>query len=507
MHIYFERVPNLRPIQLYGPCGQHISSIVYNSQFVQPQSVFFAINGENTDGHKYIEQALQAGASAIIGTNEKSMLPFIESFPEASFVLVEDSREALAHLADYFYHHAQDNLLKIAVTGTNGKTTVATYVQRLFNLLSIPCGMLGTNGIWKANEKMKFEKSTPTTPMSSDIHFIFNELHKTNHEAAVMEVSSIALDQKRVEGIFFDIAIHTNLSEEHLEYHKTFEHYKKSKLLLFKQTASSVVNLDDIMAPEILLITQKNIITYSHHLSSGADLVWTNCRHEEKGIMFDLYFKKEKHSIRLPLYGEYNAGNITAAIGAALSIGVDLKEILAVLPEMKQAEGRFQVIHGPENRKAVIDYAHTPVALEKILTEVRKLPHNRLIAMIAGIGIRDFGKMPKMAKAAEGKADFIIVTVDHPGFNNPEKIIQEVLSGFSNPAEPVITAKTRKEGVKKALEESGPNDIILLTSGCINGCQIVKGQSIPHSDEEIIWEFFNSFPLANTFKAIQASNG
>ncbi|MCP3763626.1 UDP-N-acetylmuramoyl-L-alanyl-D-glutamate--2,6-diaminopimelate ligase [Domibacillus sp. A3M-37] len=491
MRIPFDQIPAVSPISLFGPASPMVSGVTYNSQMVKPQFAFFAIIGENTDGHAYIEQAIESGAAAIVGTDEDVLRSFYGHFPSVTFVLVEDSREAMARVANYFYGNAQDRLIKVGVTGTNGKTTVATYVQNLFNLLHIPCGMLGTTGIWKANEKMDFDKSTPTTPMSVDIHHIFHELHRTHHEAATMEVSSIALDQKRVAGIQFDIAIHTNFSEEHLEYHKTMEHYKQSKLLLFQQAAVSIVNLDDAgMAEDILKSASQRVITYSRNFTSDADLTWTDCHHYEQGMLFTIYYGGKKYTVSVPLYGEYNAGNVTAAIASALSLGIDMEEIVSVLPNMKQAEGRFQVIHAPDNRKIVIDYAHTPVALDQILTEVRHIPHNRLIAMIAGIGIRHFGKMPKMARAAEGKADALVVTVDHPGYHDPNDVIRHVLSGFNEPKELIMTAETRKEGVIKALEESGSNDIVLLTSGCINGCQIVKGHYIPHSDEEIIREFF-----------------
>ncbi|MCM3790657.1 UDP-N-acetylmuramoyl-L-alanyl-D-glutamate--2,6-diaminopimelate ligase [Domibacillus indicus] len=501
MHIPFKQLPAVSAIHLFGPSRPDISGVTYNSQAVKPGFAFFAIAGENADGHDYIEQAIEAGASAVIGTDEEILHSFHERFPAVTFVSVADSRAAMAHVSDYFYEHVQERLIKVGVTGTNGKTTVATYVQSLFNLLHIPCGMLGTTGIWKAAEKMPYNKSTPTTPMSSDIHFIFKELHNSNHEAAAMEVSSIALDQKRVEGILFDVAIHTNFSEEHLEYHKTMEHYKQSKLQLFEQSSVGVVNLDDAgMSEDILKSAKGRLITYSREPLSGADLIWTDCRHHEEGMTFQLLYSGKPYAISVPLYGEYNAGNLTAAVAAALSLGISMEEIVSVLPNMKQVEGRFQVIHGPDNRKVIIDYAHTPVALDQILTEVRRIPHARLIAMIAGIGIRDFGKMPKMAQAAEGKADVIVVTVDHPGPHNPNDIIGRVVSGFSNPKELILTAATRREGVIRSLEESRPNDIILLTSGCINGCQIVAGKHIPHSDEAIINEFFNSASFSQAMK-------
>ncbi|OHX51123.1 UDP-N-acetylmuramoylalanyl-D-glutamate--2,6-diaminopimelate ligase, partial [Planococcus salinarum] len=353
-------------------------------------------------------------------------------------------------------------------------------------------GFLGTTGIWSSKGRLSYKKSTPTTPISSDIHNIFSKLAAQGDQVTAMEVSSIALDQKRVEGIVFDVAIHTNISEEHMEYHKTFTHYLQSKLELFRQAKAAVVNLDDAgMSKEILEITNYPCLTYSADSDSGADLVWDNCKTLDNGLAFDLLYNGEVNRVEVPLYGEYNAANLTAAIAAALLAGRSIDEILRVLPDMPQVEGRFQVISGPEGRKIILDYAHTPVAIDLVLKEIKKLPHRRLIAMIAGIGIRDFSKMPKMAKASEGKADTIVVTVDHPGYNDPDDVVDAVVKGFTVPyKQEVLTAPSRKEAVIEALKASGPEDIILLSSGCINGSQIVKGEYIPHSDEEIIEEFF-----------------
>jgi UDP-N-acetylmuramoyl-L-alanyl-D-glutamate--2,6-diaminopimelate ligase len=313
-----------------------------------------------------------------------------------------------------------------------------------------------------------------------------------------MEVSSIALDQYRVGGFEFDVAIHTNISEEHMEYHKTFDHYKMCKLRLFTQAKASVVNLDDEgMSKDIIQVVQGSLLTYSSNTDSQADLIWTNIHHLADGMSFDLLYKGQTHQISIPIYGEYNVGNLVSAIGAALFAGIPLDKILMVLPEMQQVDGRFQVIHGPDDRIIVLDYAHTPVALEAIMKAVKKLPHERLITLITGIGIRDFAKMPKMAKTAEGKAEVLVVSVDHPGENDPWTVVDAVLKGFQVPyLQEVLTAPSRHEAVIKALEASKPGDIVLLTSGCINGAQIVHGEYIPHSDEDIIHDFFYNTKLS-----------
>ncbi|WP_075617231.1 UDP-N-acetylmuramoyl-L-alanyl-D-glutamate--2,6-diaminopimelate ligase [Paenisporosarcina indica] len=498
MDIHWTHLPLINMLQIYGPSTQHTSGIEYDSREVQYQSAFFCIIGEETDGHIYIEEAIQNGASTVVGSDKAQIESYVHAYPYVTFLLVHDSREALAHVAVEFNFHACDELIKIGVTGTNGKTTVATYVRDLFNLVGIPCGMLGTNGIYTSTEKLSIKKSTPTTPMSSDLQTVFNLLVTSGDKAASMEVSSIALDQHRVSGFEFDVAIHTNFSEEHMEYHKTLDHYKMSKLKLFKQSKASVINLDDFgMGQDILQVVQKPFLTYSKNVDSSAHLIWTNIQHQSDGMSFDLLYKGESHRISVPIFGEYNVANLVSAIGAALLIGVSLEDILFALPKMQQVDGRFQVIHGPESRKIVLDYAHTPVALDAIMKAVRKLPHNRLITLIAGIGIRDFAKMPKMAKTAEGKAEVIVVTVDHPGNNNPWVVVDAVLSGFEEPfLQEVHTAPSRKEAVIKALEVSQPGDIVLLTSGCINGCQIVRGEHIPHSDEQIINDFFSKTTLS-----------
>jgi UDP-N-acetylmuramoyl-L-alanyl-D-glutamate--2,6-diaminopimelate ligase len=498
MDIQWTQLTQIKTLHVYGPTTQPTAGIVYDSRDVQHQFAFFCIIGEETDGHLYIDEAIQNGATTIVGSDKVTIEKYASLHANISFVLVRDSREALAYTAIEFNHHASDKLFKVGVTGTNGKTTVATYVRNLFNLLGLPCGMLGTNGIFTSKEVLHIKKSTPTTPMSSDIQSIFSELLKRGDKAAAMEVSSIALDQYRVGGFEFDVAIHTNISEEHMEYHKTFDHYKMCKLRLFTQAKASVVNLDDAgMSKDIIQVVQGTLLTYSSNITSHADLIWTNIRHLADGMSFDLHYKGQTHKIRIPIYGEYNVGNLVSAIGAAILAGIPLDKIVLALPKMQQVDGRFQVIHGPDKRLIVLDYAHTPVALDAIMKAVKQLPHERLITLITGIGIRDFGKMPKMAKTAEGKADVLVVSVDHPGDNDPWQVVDAVVKGFTVPyLQEVLTAPSRHEAVIKALEASKPGDIVLLTSGCINGAQIVRGEYIPHSDEDIIHDFFYNSKLS-----------
>ncbi|WP_173917883.1 UDP-N-acetylmuramoyl-L-alanyl-D-glutamate--2,6-diaminopimelate ligase [Halobacillus sp. Marseille-Q1614] len=488
MNMNFNQLKSFGIVKCFGPSSQTVTGLMFHSKNIQEGSIFFCINGENSDGHLYAEEAIKRGASTIIGEQERELEKWSKRYPACSFLLVQNVRRTMAYLAKHFYNCADEKLKTIGVTGTNGKTTVSSYVRCLLNLLKMPTGLIGTTGIWTSKEKVSYKKSTPTTPEAIDLHHIFHMLERQGDQAVSMEVSSIALDQLRAEGIYYDVAIHTNFSEEHLEYHRTMDHYKNCKLKLFKQAKCAVVNIDDEgMAEDILDIFDGPLITYSLKESSDADLKASGVTVSEKGTSFTLDFLGERYQVFVPVFGNYNIANVLSAVGTAILLGHPVKHIIDVLPELQSPEGRFQVIEAPNNAKIILDYAHTPVALNRLVEEVKKLNYNRLIVMIAGIGIRDFNKMPKMAATIDGQADEVIVTVDHPGYHDPQVIIDQVMKGFKDPKAPNIhSALTRKDGVLKALLLAEERDIILLTSGCINNAQIVKGKEIPHSDEEII---------------------
>ncbi|QHA92240.1 UDP-N-acetylmuramoyl-L-alanyl-D-glutamate--2,6-diaminopimelate ligase [Bacillus sp. N1-1] len=487
MKINFSKLHYPSIHQIYGPDHQTITQLTFHSKNAEPSSVFFAIKGENHDGHLYIKDAIQNGAVAVIADREDLTQSLAHRYPECTFVLVDDVRKAMASFSKQYYDAADEKLRTVGVTGTNGKTTVAAYVRSLLSLLGLPTGSIGTTGIWSSKKRIPYKKSTPTTPESLDLHRIFNDLVEAGDRGVAMEVSSIALDQHRVDEVGFDVAIHTNISPEHLEYHHTFEHYKACKMKLFDQAKAAVVNVDDEMGSELTQTFNGRIISYSLHQHVEADLIATDIRYQVNGTSFSLVSHGELYDVFVPVFADYNVANVLSAVGTALLLGYSLSEIIGVLPQLESPEGRFQVISGPNRETIILDYAHTPVALTHLVDEVKKIDHRKLIVMIAGIGIRDFEKMPKMAKAIEGRADEVIVTVDHPGYHEPSVIVDKVMSGFSNPNAPnIYRTHTRREGVLKSLHLGSDHDIILLTSGCINGAQMVKGKEIPHSDEDLI---------------------
>lgn len=491
MYIHFPGNKMFDYIEVYGREAGEVTSIVFDSRKSQKGAAFFCMKGLNQDGEAFIDEALHKGSTGIVSQNGKRMKELSLSYPDLTFIEVLNTRTAAAQFSAAFYHNSSRDLFLTGVTGTNGKTTVASYIRSILNALGMPAGMIGTNGIWSSREKLSFRGSTPTTPEAPDLHRIFSEYAAHGEKAAVMEVSSIALDQKRVEGIQFDVAVHTNLSPEHMEYHKTFENYREAKLKLFKQADKAVVNADDVLGAEILSVFPGRVLTYSLNRDVEADIHAYAITPSETGTSAVIEMNGQAQHVFLPLFGEYNIANILAAVCTALHGGFSLSHVLEAAEKIEPVEGRFQVVWGKEKQKIIIDYAHTPTALDQLLKEVKKQKGRRVILMLMGIGIRDFSKMPRMAATAEGRADQIVVSVDHPGDHEPQLVIDQVLSGFRNPEDPSIsTALNREEAVRKALSLSSEGDIVLLTSGCINGAQIVKGQSIPHSDEKVIEEYF-----------------
>ncbi|MCD7036346.1 UDP-N-acetylmuramoyl-L-alanyl-D-glutamate--2,6-diaminopimelate ligase [Metabacillus sp. GX 13764] len=492
MNIHFKQHNDLAIIKVWGRLERDISAICYDSRLISSGALFVCMKGENHDGHAYINQAVLRGAAAVAGDDPAQLEEAALLHPDTTFLYVKDARSFLAYISILFYREIHKKIETVGVTGTNGKTTVAAYVKSLMNNLGTPSGYIGTIGMYSSKGKLKFNQTTPTTPESHDLHAIFTELYNEGDRLAAIEVTSVALEQKRVEGIEFDVAIHTNLTPEHLEFHHTFENYKKAKLKLFQQAKKAVVNIDDDgMASDILELFTGPVLTYSLDPDSEADVKAANICMAGKGTSFDLIVDGENYFVSSPVFGRYNVANLLAAVCAAIHSGYTVPEILSGLSFIESPEGRLEVLE-LGGRTIILDYAHTPPALDNLLKEVKKLPHRRLIAMIAGIGIRDREKMPKMAKAIEGQADEIIVTVDHPGYNDPMEIVKQVMTGFSNPnARNIHMAPTRMEGVIAALEVSSEQDLILLTSGCINGAQLVKGKKIPHSDKDIIRDYFD----------------
>ncbi|MFG6113833.1 UDP-N-acetylmuramoyl-L-alanyl-D-glutamate--2,6-diaminopimelate ligase [Halobacillus sp. MO56] len=483
----------LKPKLILGPGVQVVKGVAYDSREIKEGYLFVCIEGENTDGHRYIRAAIDAGAVGIIGSNSDQLLQYAGDHPSLTFVKVNDGKAALSQLSASFYNHPTENLSMVGVTGTNGKTTVTSYIRSILNALAIPAGSLGTAGIWDEKKKTKFKQSVPTTPEAPDLHRVLRHFVSRGLKAVAMEATSIALEQKRLLDISYDVAVHTNLTPEHLEFHGTMARYKEAKLKLFRQSKKAVVNRDDAgMADDIIQQFTGPLLTYGID-NRKADISADHIKITTEGSVFTLRAWNDSFFVQAPVYGKYNVSNLLAAIGGCLQMGISIEKVLEGLRCLEGPEGRFQQYYASKlPYQIIMDYAHTPDALEKVLEVASKLSRRRLIVMITGVGLRDPNKRPLMAKVAERYADEVVVTVDHPGFFDRREILNDVLEGFTKNA--VVNTHAllhREEAIHYALDIAHSGDLVLLTGIGFGGYQVIKGENVPYSETAVIEQYLS----------------
>lgn len=490
MQINFSQAQHMGIKNIYGYSERCVTSIVYDSREVINDAAFFCVIGENTDGHQFIDEAVYGGSSVVIGSDRSFLEKMAQKYKQTTFIEVADTKIAMAQFAAIFYQKSYEKLTTIAITGTNGKTTVTSYTRSLLNHAGFPTGSIGTMGIWDDEKELNHKHSTHTTPEAPDLHLALDQFYQQDMKAAVTEVTSIAIEQKRVEGMVFDIGVHTNLTPEHLDFHPSFEAYKQAKLILFRQVKKAVVNIDDAgMAMDILKEFRGPVITYS--LGGKADISAYHIEVGKNGTSFELNIRNHTYWIQAPIYGSFNISNLLAAIGACLHLDIPAFDLLKAIAFIQGPEGRFQFVDSGADYRIIMDYAHTPDGLDKVLNEVRKFNYHRLILMITGVGLRDPHLRPKMAQAVEKKADEIVVSVDHPGFFDRQMIVNDVLRGFTERrASNIHVALHREKGIHMALSMAQKGDIVLLTGLGFGGYQVVGGQRLPYREIEVIKQYF-----------------
>lgn len=477
--------------QVYGNDHSDIHLITYDSRQVKNRTAFVCVEGAEHDGHYYIEQALKNGAAAVIGTNTSILKKYQGQHPEISFVLVDDAPTAMAYLSRQLYNSSYKNLKTIAITGTNGKTTVTSFVRFLLNQCSISTGSIGTEGVWDHERVRDFPHSTHTTPEAPDLHFIFDQFVKDKIEAVALEVTSIAIEKKRVEGIVFDIGVHTNLTPEHIDFHSSFAHYKQAKMKMFDQVKKAVVNKDDAgMGQDVIDTFNGPLLTYSLK-DKMADVTSRTLEVDDEGTCLEVTVEGKYYTIHVPLFGDHNIANFLAALCTCMHLQVPIKSIIKHVPQIKTPQGRLQFVETTADFKVITDFAHTPDALANVIKAVQNMEHNKLILMIAGSGIRDKRQRPELSQVAEGQADHLVVTVEHPDRSDRQEILQDMIDGFTHTAEEeLITNLYREEGIHKALSLAGRGDIVLLTGLGILDHQVIEGEEVPYSEMEVIEDYF-----------------
>ncbi|WP_183163646.1 UDP-N-acetylmuramoyl-L-alanyl-D-glutamate--2,6-diaminopimelate ligase [Alteribacter keqinensis] len=479
----------------WGLSETSFTSITYDSRKVEPGTAFFCIIGTKTDGHRYINQACRSGASIIIGTDTVLLEKAVQLFPGTTFVQVTDAKSFMSYLSIVLYDHADEKVKTIAVTGTNGKTTVSSFVRNLLLKSGIPTGLIGTNGVWDDRIRRNFNHTTHTTPEAPDLQYIFHRFYKEGLQAVSLEVTSIAIEQKRVAGVIFDVGIHTNLTPEHLDFHGSYDAYKQSKLKLFRQVKKAVVNADDgEMGRDIKAMFKGPLLTYG--IYTKGDVFAENMETTSAGTAMDLTILGKRFPVLVPIFGDYNISNFLASLCACLHLSIPIPILLEGLQTLSLPEGRFQIEDKLSNYKIIMDFAHSPDALDKVITAAKQLDHKKLIVLVTGAGGGDPAQWPKMGETVEGKADHIVVSVDHPDQLDRRDIVSGVLNGFQDPIHPSVnTALDREKGVHKALSFADKGDIVLLTGIGFVGHQFVNGREVPYSETETLQRYFNENEL------------
>ncbi len=470
-----EQIPGAR---VDGPLDREISSIAYDSRRVTAGTLFVAVPGQHVDGHEFIGMAIERGAAAILCERNGFMSPRVTK------VIVPDVREAMALAAAAFYEHPSEKLKVIGVTGTNGKTTVAFLVRHLLEAGGIRCGLLGTVRYEIGERVLPAQR---TTPESVEVQQMLAQMVRAQCRACVMEVSSHALEQKRVSGVAFDVTVFTNLTQDHLDYHGTMENYYLSKRKLFVAASGSkkraaVINIDDVFGVRLAEQTQAEVqLTYG--LSQQAKLRATGIELSVDATRFVLETPERHFACRLPLIGRHNIYNALAAVGTALVLKLNPAGIPAALQKALPVPGRLEPVTCGQPFGVYVDYAHTEDALRNVLGTLRELTEGRLLLVFGCGGNRDAGKRAKMGEVAARQADFTIVTNDNPRRESPESIASQVSAGYrSVRAENLIVELNRRQAIRKILKEATAGDTVLIAGKGHETYQELDDTVIPFDD-------------------------
>jgi len=454
-----------------------ISSVCYDSRKACPGSLFVAIKGFTSDGHKFIPKAVELGASVVL----------CEVPPENNvcYIQVADSREALALASREFFGNPAGEMITIGITGTSGKTS-SSYIMKhmLEEKLGAKVGLIGTNGNMIGNEHIHSEM---TTPESYELHKLFRQMADAGCTHVVMEVSSHSLTLKRVAGIRFNVAVYTNLSQDHLDFHGNMEDYADAKKIIFSMCDKGCVNMDDSWAEFMVENAPCPIMAYSSE-NNRADLVAKDIRLSADGVRFAAVYNDQLAITKLPIPGQFSVMNALGVMAAGLSLGMSLSDCAESMSTAQGVKGRLEVVPTDGDYSVIIDYSHKPDALEKVLKILRPITRGRLICLFGCGGDRDKLKRPIMGKIAEDNSDFVIVTSDNPRTEEPMDIINEILSGMSNSSTNRKVIPDRVKAIQWAVDKAMPGDVILLAGKGHEDYQIV-GHEKRHMDErEIVAE-------------------
>ena len=483
-----ELIELLPGAEISGECNLWVTDIAYDSRKVTQGALFICLVGSNADGHNYIRQAKEIGAVAVIA--EKAV-----DIQGITVISVSDTRTAMQEIAPYFFDYPSRQLRVIGITGTNGKTTTTYLMKSALEEAGYKTGVIGTIRTMIGNQSFPVKNTTPDV---IDLQRLLAEMAKEDVDYVIMEVSSHALALNRIAGCEFDVAIFTNMTREHMDFHGTFENYAKAKSLLFKSLQksnafkagkSAVINADDPAGEIMQAAAACKVVTYG--INNQADIIAENISVGARGASFILKTDQEKVPVNLKITGKFNIYNVLGAVGALMTEGIDIYVIKKAMENFSSVDGRFELVDAGQDFAVIVDYAHTPDGLENILNTAKQFAQNNIILVFGCGGDRDRTKRPIMGKLAAKYADIVIATSDNPRSEDPEAILAEIEAGILaglTPGSKYEKLVDRKQAIKWAIELAETDDIVIIAGKGHETYQILKDRTIDFDDRLVVRE-------------------
>ncbi len=473
-----ELLKNIKPIGITGDTDTEITGVNIDSRLIAAGQLFVAMKGTQVDGHQFISKAIEQGAAAVL----------CEDMPESvaagiTFVQVTSTEDAAGKVATLFYGDPSRKLKLVGVTGTNGKTTVATLLYNMFRAMGYKCGLLSTVCNYIEDEAIAADH---TTPDPIELNQLLHRMVEAGCEYAFMECSSHAIAQRRISGLSFVGGIFTNLTRDHLDYHKTFENYRNAKKSFFDglpKTAFAITNADDRNGMIMVQNTKATVKTYSTRVAADFKGKLLECHFE------GMYLEIDGREVGVQFIGKFNVSNLLAVYGAAVMLGKRPEDVLVVLSTLHSVRGRLEPIHCAAGYTAIVDYAHTPDALANVLNAIHEVldGKGKVITVCGAGGNRDKGKRPLMAQEAVRQSNKVIITSDNPRFENPQDIINDMLEGLnSRQREKVLSIVDRREAIRTACMLAHKGDVVLIAGKGHEDYQEIQGVKHHFDDREVV---------------------
>lgn len=480
-----ELLKSVSILQIAGPAETEITGVNIDSRKIEKGHLFVAIKGTQTDGHKFIAKAIELGATAILCEDMPE-----EKIESVSYLQVASTEDVVGQVATNFYGNPSKKLKLVGVTGTNGKTTIATLLYNMFRKFGHRCGLLSTVCNYIEDEAIAADH---TTPDPIELNHLLHRMVEAGCEYAFMECSSHAIAQKRIGGLTFAGGIFTNLTRDHLDYHKTFENYRNAKKAFFDglpKEAFAITNADDKNGSVMVQNCKANIKTYSIRQMADFRAHIIECHFE------GMYLEINGREVGVQFIGKFNVSNLLAVYGAAVMLGKNPEDVLVVMSTLKSVAGRLEPIRSKDGITAIVDYAHTPDALENVLNAIHEVLEGKeghVITVCGAGGNRDKGKRPLMAQEAVKQSDRVIITSDNPRFEEPQDIINDMLAGLTPQLmKKVVSIVDRKEAIRTACMMAQKGDVILIAGKGHEDYQEIKGVKHHFDDREVVRDIFNS---------------